>query len=132
MKIRKSDIVNIVFPLVLGAVLYIILSPDVIFVQVCFSYLPFKAVRPGNIFWKFVRNYFLDMLWTYSLIHALWIVARHQRLKNIYIIGLLFSVLIECMQVFPSVKGIFDPYDIVAEVVAGMIAFLHLKRRTQL
>ncbi len=75
MKRRIFLVSNITVPLLLGAVIYCLTSPDVIFVEAVRSLwgmpvLSGRGTLHGGI-WQFVRYYLLDVLWAYALVFAL-------------------------------------------------------------
>lgn len=124
---------NILVPLVIGALIYYFVSPDVIFVKKLDSWLGrgLRVTISSCDFWfvKFLRNYFLDMLWGYALTFGLFFVIGNNtaELTKILVIALVFSAMTEVLQLTPVVSGTFDLLDIFAEFLAELTAVLIIK-----
>ncbi len=124
---------NILVPLVIGALIYYFVSPDVIFVKKLDSWLGrgLRVAISSCDFWfvKFLRNYFLDMLWGYALTFGLFFVIGNNtaELTKILVIALVFSAMTEVLQLTPVVSGTFDLLDIFAEFLAELTAVLIIK-----
>lgn len=125
---------NIFVPLLLGAVLYYISSPDVIFVRKLSALLGFSFHANGMavnfIMSGFIRNYFLDMLWGYGLVFALtWVsgVCEGKKLLGILFVSGLFSALMEFLSLTNMVSGTFDVMDIFLELLAELFAYFLIR-----
>lgn len=121
---------NVLVPITIGSMIYIILSPDVYFVNILDKLMKInRAVVNNNFFIVFIRNYFLDMLWGYSLVFALaFIYGKDINLRKIIIIAFSFSISIELLQLTPIIRGTFDIYDIVLELIAELCALIILRK----
>ncbi len=86
---------NIILPLVLGLLIYIV-------------------NRPGII-----RNHLCDFLWAYSLANSLNYIGLDKR--QTFIITLLTGVVFEVLQLLHLIRGTFDILDILAELLACII-----------
>ncbi|NLG05346.1 MAG: hypothetical protein GX567_16215 [Clostridia bacterium] len=131
---NKLLIVNIMIPIIVGAIIYYLLSPDVIFVTYINSIFSMDFYSNIHIhqngFIVFIRNYVLDMLWGYSLIFSLFYIYGNNtaKLYRILMIGWTFSALIEILQLTPIVKGTFDICDIVVELLSELFAVFIIKK----
>jgi hypothetical protein len=125
---RIIVILNITIPLVIGALIYYLLSPEVIFVKLIDGVIKggthFTVAVENNVLISFIRFYFLDMLWGYALVFALYFILddNSAKLKKIFIVAFLFSAFIETIQLTPYVKGTFDCLDILFELLSEVIA----------
>lgn len=122
---------NILLPLLAGASLYIISSPNVIFLK----YLKLRIViaselmNPHIWFWPILRNYIPDMLWGYSLVFAVYmIIDNNAASMRMLFYVLVFSIALELLQLFPMIPGTFDLLDIFVEGVAEMLAVIIIKK----
>ena len=128
-KINKCFIIiNILLPILLGAGIYYLASPEVIFVKILDKFLGisfhFSGLNINNFLFKFIRNYFLDMLWGYSFAFAVYLVMDNNtaKLKKTFYIAFGFAAIMEILQITSIVKGTFDIWDIFVEFLAVMTA----------
>ena len=122
---------NILLPLLAGASLYIISSPNVIFLK----YLKLRIViaselmNPHIWFWPILRNYIPDMLWGYSLVFAVYmIIDNNAASMRMLFYVLVFSIFLELLQLLPTVPGTFDLLDILVEGASEMLAVIIIKK----
>lgn len=130
-KNRKSDIfgiANIVFPLLIGGIIYACISPDVFFIEWAKERLGIfsfnTSIGEGTFIRNIVRNHLLDMLWSYSLVYALVLILGNKN-KQIFLAIVMTSILGICLELLQSVKvitGTGDVLDILCEVIASAIA----------
>lgn len=119
---------NVICPIVIGAFIYYLISPDVIFVKkidtIVGGIINIHIIPINNIFLKLVRNYFLDMMWGYALVFALFCIIGNNTVKTekILLIAFSFSTAMEIIQIAPFVRGTFDIFDIGVEFLAEIIA----------
>ena len=77
---RIIVILNITIPLVIGALIYYLLSSEVIFVKLIDGVIQggthFTGAVENNVLISFIRFYFLDMLWGYALVFALYFILH--------------------------------------------------------
>ncbi len=126
-------LINVVIPLVVGAVIYYLYSPEVVFVKNINSVMGLNyqeaILEKNNIILQFIRNYYLDMLWAYALVMTLFFIMYDNTVKLYELLGIAFSftVVLEILQVIPSVKGTFDFCDILVELLTEVIAVFIIK-----
>lgn len=125
---NKIIVINIILPIILGAVIYYLTSPEVIFVKQIDHFLGngfhIVGLSTENQVLRFIRNYGLDMLWGYAFVFALFLVVGNNAadLMKSFLIAFLFSTAMEILQLTSFAKGTFDVYDIVVEFLAEIIA----------
>ena len=127
---KRLLILNIVVPLAVGALIYYILFPDIIFVKAIdnLSGVSFHIpVKLSNAFVRCLRFYLLDLLWAYSLMSLVSMMFKDS--KAVYAISFVFIIAMEMIQMVPGIPGTFDVIDIVVEMIAGLIAIRINKRR---
>ena len=121
-------LLNIAIPIITGGIIYYVMSPDVLFVKIIDSFvgsgLHISGIDMENMILRFIRNYFLDMLWGYALVFALFLVLGNDTadLKKILTITLSFTMAMELLQLFSVVRGTFDVCDIAVMFLAEIIA----------
>ncbi len=128
--IKKNILViaNIVLPLSFGALFYYFLVPDAYFVRILdrlFGRSSTVSITiPENILFSFARYYFLDMIWAYALVMALYFIFGNNaaNLVKIFLLAFSFSLAMELLQLTSFVKGTFDLIDIGAEFLAEIFA----------
>ena len=135
MKKKAFCIFNIIFPLLVGAVIYWFTSTDVIFVEAVRSIwgTPIfmeNAYTEGG-FLKIMRYYMLDVFWAYALVFALYFAIGNNaaRVKTAFVIAVVFSTVMEVIQLSPVIPGTFDVIDILVEATAEAIAALIIKKQ---
>lgn len=127
-------ILNIIIPILVGAVVYYILSPEVIFVRQIDALIGrdfrFTEIVEKGWFLRLVRNYLLDVLWGYALLVALYFMfgSNTAELLKILIIAFVFSAVMELLQLTSIAKGTFDVFDIIVEFFAEMVAVFIIKK----
>lgn len=130
---RIYIILNFAIPLLVGAIIYYFLSPDVIFVKVIDEIfgcgVHFASLLEKNFVVRFVRFYLLDMLWGYALVFALYFVFGNNtaKLKGIFYIAFVFSISMEVLQLTSLAEGTFDFIDILFEFLAEVFAVFIIK-----
>lgn len=129
---KKIIFLNALIPLLMGIVLYMLFSNDVIalsFIGIKHGLVNYEYLNDHAILlciYKAIRFYFLDMLWAYSLSFTLILVTIDKNIKDYYIliIAVLFSVLMEVFQLTNFSPGTFDFLDIIFEVIIEFIAII--------
>jgi hypothetical protein len=129
---RKTILaLNVICPIIVGAFIYYLTSPNVIFVKIIDAVIggiiSFHISPINNIFFRLIRNYFLDMLWGYALVFALFYIFDNNAVKTGKLFGVAFSFssVLEILQIMPFVQGTFDIFDIAVEFLAeGIAAFI--------
>ena len=121
-------VLNIVSPVIIGAFIYYMVSPDVIFVKkidaIIGGIINIHISPVNNVHFELFRNYFLDMMWGYALVFALFYIIGNNAVKieKIFWMAFIFSAVMELLQVTPFVQGTFDIFDIGVEFLAEIIA----------
>ena len=133
---KKTDtiiVLNIMIPIIVGTMIYYVLSPEVIFVKQIDHFIGngfhISSINTGNILFRFIRNHFLDMLWGYALVFALFFVMGNNTadLNKIFLPAFLFTLAMEFLQLTPIAHGTFDLWDIFVEFVAEAVAVFIIK-----
>lgn len=135
-KTRIHLLYNIIIPILIGAVIYFLTSPDVFFVKAASAFFKlsdrFIVTNFGNLLIRFVRNYIPDMAWGYALVFSLYAIAGDQTEKGLYnlaFIAIVFSAAIEIIQLSHIIRGTFDLWDIVAELLTEVTAVFIIKKK---
>lgn len=90
---------NIILPLILGVIIYLIKSPGII------------------------RNHLCDFLWAYSFAFSLTYIELNN--KETFIITLSTGVIFELLQMMHLIRGTFDILDILVELLACIICYVY-------
>lgn len=110
--------VNIIVPLICGVVIYVFARPETIVSQ--FIYDGFHVNRNIIIALpSFLTNYGCDFLWSYSLVHCIFLISKSYKFTLSICIS--FSILAEVIQLLPTVRLVFDPIDILVEILGIII-----------
>lgn len=125
-------LVNSVASLLLGAVIYLVFRSDTYIHKIIDVPLNFITSESDLILLNFLRFYFADALWAYSLTFALAIFSNEYFAP---LCATFCGILWELSQKLGITKGTFDYADIAmyffASSVAGIIIYL-IKRRENL
>lgn len=133
---RRLLLMNMVLPLMAGAMVYILLSPDAYITRAFWSAIgkenPLRDIQicdmPYGI--QFIRYHCCDFLWAMALYSTVILVMGKDRMRWSILITTIFIVGMEGLQLSDAVSGTFDLMDIVVEVLAGWITyFLFMQRR---
>lgn len=130
-KAERFLLIHAILPILIGALLYYILSPDVLFVKQIDMFvgggIHFPSLMEEYGIVQLIRNYGMDVLWGYSLLYAMCLILDNNTAKRwkIFIIAFSFSVIMELLQLTPFVKGTFDIWDIIIEAFSeGTAVFI--------
>lgn len=140
LKMNSVWVINIILPIVIGAIIYYLISPEVIFAKQIDDFaggnFHITDLKMNNQIIRFIRNYFPDMLWGYALVFALFFALGNNAadIWKTFLIAFSFSTAIEILQITPIAKGTFDVWDILVEFLAEVIAvfiinILRLRRK---
>ena len=127
---KSRIIVGIILPLLLGMMIYIILSPNsyitTSFWRVFRIDNPFGMLKVSNMHWsiKLVRFYLCDFLWALALFQSMFLILQDENTLIVFILVLLFCIAFELFQKASVISGSFDYMDIAVEGVAGLLSFL--------
>ena len=133
---NKALIFNMIIPIFIGGVIYYIMSPDVLFVKLIDGLigesLHIFQVYEDNVILRVIRNYFLDMLWGYAFVFALFLVFGNDtaKLKRIFILAFIFTIAMEFLQLSSIAGGTFDVWDIAAMFLSEVLAVFVIKKVT--
>lgn len=122
MKKRLFFTINVIAPIVLGAVLYYLFFPDTIFVKYVdkiFKVSFHFVIGMDHILLQFMRSYGFDFLWAYAFMSAVICLLGYEK-KYVYIV-ILFEVILESLQLIPELHGTFDICDILIEIAANIL-----------
>lgn len=121
---------NVIVPLLIGAAIYYVISPNTLFVKFIDSHLEIAyhaTVNTDNIMIKIIRFYLLDFLWAYALMNSA--TLFFELTKRTIMIIISFEVMMELIQLLPSIKGTFDVCDIGVEIFANILVILLSRRK---
>lgn len=122
-------IVNLFWPAIIGALIYILIREDAIITIFQYHCPLIASVRsslfhqyvPQSVFGYFFKYHLGDLLWAYALEFSI-MLRVNKRIKAL-IIGLILSALVEFFQLLPFVYATFDVADIFYQSVGVFIAW---------
>ncbi len=121
---------NALVPMLIGGLMYYLISPDVIFVR-CIDKITGLNLHISyeSTFIEIIRNYIPDILWAYALVFSLLLVTgnKAEHIWKIYVTAGIFSIAIEVLQLTGYVKGTFDVIDIIVELIAEFVVVFIIK-----
>ncbi len=125
----KLFILLVLIPLCIGAFVYYLCCPDVLFVKCLDRYtgigFHFPQEVSRNVVLVFFRNYILDLLWAFSMTCMICIILWKSRFYRFaFSIPLITGILLEFFQKEHVLSGTFDYYDIMFEFVGVVIALV--------
>ena len=129
---KHACILNILLPLLAGLSVYILLRPD--------SYVSLIVSGPLHITYpdtppemshgilRLINNFGPDICWSYSLTFAVYAALHDLRRPLLFTLSIASAViiLVESLQAFGVLSGVFDPLDLVLETAAAITAALIL------
>ena len=109
-------------PLLLGLIVYVCDRPNTFISKQIYSILGFRS--DIHIFPDIVDNHFPDFVWAYSLMFLVYIATGiyKKSLKLSFAISVLFSLILEFIQLFQQNMFTFDVVDIAVEIAAISLA----------
>lgn len=129
---KTAKILNICVPVIIGALLYYLFCPDVLFVQAVDSWTGLKLHVDFDFscrIARLIRFYLFDFLWAYSLMFLALSLSEEKNGSRIITAVLLFEAGMELLQLASVVKGTFDIWDLGVELIADVIVIKILRRR---
>lgn len=128
---KKSFIIyNIVFviiPIIIGAILYYIFCPNVWFVNVIDGWFG-KINRPAidfmaHPFLRFIRNFAFDFIWALAMTNALYLIFNNNAkpIEICLVIPVILGIAMEILQLLGIAHGTFDVRDVVAEGLGSVL-----------
>ncbi len=135
----KIYLINIIIPLIIGLLIYLLLRENTYLSGYIRKYDKFNiiiALRnimtfPDNIFIYYIKYNFIDSLWSYSLVWSVFISLKRKTKLSLLItclFSVVFGITIEIFQFLQIIKGTFDFIDIASYLFAIVFAFLFIKR----
>lgn len=141
MKIKRKLVIGlttVMIPLMIGALLYYIMCPEVFFVKIIERYLDLNIHIEyrveQNIVTKFFRNYFFDYIWAFALTNALNLIFESDTMAHLKscFISVMVGIFLEVSQLIRVVYGTFDVLDILSEIlgtVSAIIIIIVIRRK---
>lgn len=127
---KEFILLNVIAPVLIGAILYYLFFPEAVFVRLIDNLLgsPYHIpVNVDNILIKLIRFYLLDFLWAYALMSAVILIFKND--SRVFVIILIFEIVLELIQLLPSIRGTFDVCDIGIEILASILVIKLSRRR---
>lgn len=127
---KEFFLLNVIAPVLIGAILYYLFFPEAVFVRLIDNLLGSSyhiPVNVDNILIKLIRFYFLDFLWAYALMSAVILIFKND--SRVFVIILIFEIVLELIQLLPSIRGTFDVCDIGIEILASIFVIKLSRRR---
>ena len=121
---------NSLIALIIGLIIYIYIDVDSYLANLINGFIKIEKIQISSNFFQCLRNWGGDFLWSFSLFFSLAIsVSNKFPVKTIALISILFSIIIESLQLIKinNIKcGTFDIYDIISSCFAIWIGLLVL------
>lgn len=127
---KEFILLNVIAPVLIGAILYYLFFPEAVFVRLIDNLLGSSyhiPVNVDNILIKLIRFYLLDFLWAYALMSAVILIFKND--SRVFVIILIFEIVLELIQLLPSIRGTFDVCDIGIEILASIFVIKLSRRR---
>ena len=127
---KEFILLNVIAPVLIGAILYYLFFPDAVFERLIDSLLGSSyhiPVNVDNILIKLIRFYLLDFLWAYALMSTVILIFKND--SRVFVIILIFEIVLELIQLLPSIRGTFDVCDIGIEILASILVIKLSGRR---
>ncbi len=116
--------------MILGAILYYIVCPEVYFVRIIDYYtnlnIHIDNFVEQNILTRIFRNHFFDFIWAFSFTCALELILSNDAgtyLKGSFIC-VIVGIALELLQLVEGKYGTFDVLDILFEILGAVSAVL--------
>lgn len=124
-------VLNIIFPIIIGTIIYILYSPNTIFVKLLSNYFDIKSLD-SNFISNILRNYFCDFCWCYSLAFTIsYIYKDSLSAITSILVPISVGIALEIMQLTGTISGTYDLLDIISELSACIICYLILIKRNK-
>lgn len=127
---KEFILLNVIAPVLIGAIIYYLFFPEAVFVRLIDNLLGSSyhiPVNVDNILIKLIRFYLLDFLWAYALMSAVILIFKND--SRVFVIILIFEIVLELIQLLPSIRGTFDVCDIGIEIFASIFVIKLSRRR---
>ena len=127
---------NTFFPLLIGFAIYLFCYQNTYINTTVENILGFSLpyFYFDNAFYRFSTCWACDTLWAYSLTFALFSCFKNFNKSWLItcVLSILFSLIIELLQLTNIINGTFDIWDIIMEFSAIIIAVIILKKEKKL
>ena len=119
--------------LLLGGAIYIFLRPSTYIARLIPEYSWLKTLRE-QLQWQwlnFLRFYFADYLWAFSLCCGLHLLFQPKRIGSFLCAGITatYGAVLEFLQFFNIISGTGDVWDILMFILAGLTAVIINKKK---
>ena len=115
-----------VFPLILGALIYLIADRNVLFLKWLSLSNEMSVVNHPVL--TLIRNYGCDFCWAYSLSFVVLSIIGIERGGRAIGLVVCFEIILELSQLSNSVVGTFDPLDILVEILANLLVLITCRK----
>jgi hypothetical protein len=134
--INPNFIINVIFPIVLGLIIYLLYRDTslLVFDWISYIYLDDLIFRVRDYLepYKLITNGFIiytlpDGLWSYSLTYVMcliWFDIKNKIKYFMISIGIIFGVFLELGQLFNLIQGTFDINDLIVSILFPVIAYI--------
>lgn len=119
--------------MIIGAFLYYLFCPEVLFVKwidfICPLNIHITLDINHNIFTKLFRYYFFDFLWAFSFTNTIFLLLKNKAIAPglSCIITVCTGFFLDLLQRFEIVHGTFDFIDILVELFGSLGAVIIIK-----
>lgn len=126
-KIITYTLINVILPLFVGCLIYVYFKPTPMIsmiVKCLFGEISIEnqfQVLDNNIF---INCYLSDMLWSYSFMSAMLLTVKNNKYLSVIVSCLFINVILELIQIFDFVYLVFDPLDIVVQMIGSLVAIV--------
>lgn len=122
---------NIAVPLSVGLLIYLFCYKNTYINTAVENFVGFSLpyFYYNNAFYRFLTCWACDFLWAYALTFSLFLCLKSFKspLLLTFVISVSFSAVIELLQLFGTISGTFDIWDIFIELSAIILAVIILK-----
>ncbi len=121
--------VMIVFPIVVGLIVYLIFKPSAYVSKLIIDCLGLEEINiqtSNNWFWNYIHYYLCDFLWAFSLTSVVALILDNNRFKAFLsvLICSFVGTIVELMQMWKFISGTFDIVDLVVEFIGSILSII--------
>ncbi len=131
----RNVVAGVILPILAGTVIYLIISPQAyvtkFFWQISGMANPFRNININEmpLLVRVIRYYLCDYLWALALTHMIFLILGGEKPGMSIIISMAFCMAYEVLQLTSFVPGVFDPWDLVVESIAGLTVIAEVLRK---
>lgn len=139
MKKRKEIILNIFIPIIIGTIIYILLSPNAYITKLFWGIInegnPLSKINIMEmpIIVRWIRYYLCDILWAYALTYSIVCILWNGSVcsaVNACVVSVIFIMVVEISQITNYISGTFDYFDLIFQIVTSFFAgIIYYKKR---